>query len=234
MDAVIRSAQLAPARTRLSEASTIRSPGAPTTPKSARSELETLRGEIEKQLRAEYSQEMQELYAEERERGRVDGLATAMTEARAAVTEELKHARKDMEARLDSALSALTEAHQSAWSKLESSVGEVAFAAVCRVVSQLATSQEFVLGLVEHTCAQLRADAMATARLHPRDIEILRELLNGNELRVQALGLKVIPDESLALGGCVIEAASGHYDGGLESQLRRLHTVLCGEVAAGV
>lgn len=190
--------------------------------------MEIFRGEIESQLRAELAAQAQEQYETAHALGLADGRADAIAEARKGASEELRQATETLTAKVQGAMSALEKAHQGALLKLEASVGEVAFAALCRLVSEATVSQHFVLGLVERTCAQLRADLNATARLHPRDIEVLRELLEGQELRVHSIGLTVVPDESLGLGGCVIEAASGQYDGGLESQLRRLHSILTG------
>ena len=231
MDTLIRSAQVAPLRTRLSETRAAGADAASAAQQSAQAQLDALRSEIEKQVRSEWASQMQKLYDSERERAHADGYADGMAEANAAAAKELEQARGELQTKVNSALSAMEQAHWAALVKLESSVGEVAFAAVCRLVSWLATSQEFVLGLVEHTCDQLRADVSATVRLHPRDIETLRGLMHDQELRVNSLGLKVVPDESLQLGGCVIEAASGQYDGGLETQLRRLHAVLAGTPA---
>ncbi len=169
---------------------------------------------------------MQELYDSERERARADGHAAGMAEARAAAAEELARANEKFKSMVDRAMSAMELAHQGALSKLESSVGEVAFAAVCRFVGRNRASPEFLMGLVEHMCAQLRADVIATARLHSRDVKTLRQLMPDQDLRIRWLGLKLVPDDSLELGGCVIEAASGRYDGSLEGQLRRLHAVL--------
>lgn len=232
MDALIRSARLAPFRTRLSEAP-VRgrtAPGADATSGAKRDEQQSvqdaLRAEIEARVRSELASHVQELYEDTHASAHADGYAAGMAEAKAAAAKELAQAREQLEASVEAALSALGQAHQAALSKLESSVGEVAFAAVCRLMSGLASSQTFVLSLVKQTCAQMRADAVATARLHPRDIQILGELVQDDGLRIQSLGLKVIPDESLELGGCVIEASSGQYDGGLEGQLRRLHAAL--------
>jgi flagellar biosynthesis/type III secretory pathway protein FliH len=94
-----------------------------------------------------------------------------------------------------------------------------------------------VLGFVEQACERLHGEgctALETSvRLHPRDVALLHHLLDrrgrGGLLRLKALGLKVVPDESLEYGGCVVETATGHYDADLEGQLRRLHQVLCGE-----
>lgn len=127
---------------------------------------------------------------------------------------------------VDRAMSAMELAHKAALSKLQSSAGKLAFAAVCRLVGRKLASPQFLLGLVEHACSQPRTDVIVAARLHPRDVDTLRDLMQGQDLKIRSLGLKLIPDDSLELGGCVIEAAAGRYDACLESQLRRLHAVL--------
>ncbi|HKU15159.1 MAG TPA: FliH/SctL family protein [Steroidobacteraceae bacterium] len=234
MDALIRSASLAPFRTRLSEAPT-RAAAVSAVAQTGNHQRhgsaaapETLRAELEKQLRAELAAQMQKVYESECARARTAGRAAAQAEAQAAAAQELQQAREQLEGKLASALSAMQRSHEELLARLEASVGEIAFAAVCRIAGAKAASRAFVMGMVEQTCAQLRADTMATARLHPRDLETLRELMQDHELRIQSLGLKVIADESLELGGCVLEAASGQYDGGLDVQLRRLHAALAG------
>jgi flagellar assembly protein FliH len=236
MDAVIRSALLAPTRTRLSHARAVPAvhgpagtAGAPVD--DAHAALARLRADIESQVRAEIAGHAEQLYARERERARTDGYAEGLAEAKIDTGNARDHERKQHQEQLARALSALERAHQAALSTVESSVGEIAFAAVSRLVNEKAASREFVLGLVEITCAELRADSVATARLHPRDIAALGDLSPDGSLRIQSLNLNVVADDSLALGGCVIDAGSGRYDGALESQLRRLHAVLTGAPA---
>ncbi|HEY5760114.1 MAG TPA: FliH/SctL family protein [Steroidobacter sp.] len=232
MDAVIRSAHIQSSRTRLSDARLARAGGGPdaqpTVQQSIRAKADALRLEIETQVRAELSTQMKKLYQEERERAFAEGHADALEAARVEAAAELARTQEELRLKVAGALSAMESAHAAALSKLESSVGEVAFAAVCRFVNAHGTSSSFVQSLVQQTCAELRGDMTATARMHPRDLATLSELLQDGEMQVQSLALKFVADESLALGGCVIEAASGHYDGGLESQLRRLHVVLMG------
>lgn len=234
MDALIRSVRWAPSRTRLGErvaGETVAGETADVAP--ARSRLDALKDEIGRQVREELATHLQETRAREHERARAEGFAAGMEEARAAAAKELAQARDKLETQAHGALSAMAKAHQAVLSKLQSNVGEVAFAAVCRLAGRKAVSQEFVMGMVQHTCSQLRAETVATVRLHPRDVSTLRDLLQDQELRVRSVGLKVMEDDSLELGGCVVEAASGQYDGGLESQLRRLHAVLNGPDATG-
>jgi len=237
LDTLIRDAQLAPFRTRLSE---LRA-GEPETRTGSgssdvsggalqpvRPALDSLRDEIERQVRAEAAVQIQELYESERKRAHVEGYADGVAAGKAAAAKELAQACERLAVQANRALSALAEAHRAALVKLESSVGEVTFAALCRLVSDQVASRSFVMGIVGQTCTALRADLNGIVRLHPRDIETLGEWLQDDELRVDSLGLTMIPDESLILGGCVIEAPSGHYDGGIETQLRRLHAVLTG------
>lgn len=231
MDPLIRSAQLAPLRMRLSETRAAKVQGSgPVDAGASREEIQVPasvpREEIERQVRAEMTVQSQKLYEAERQRAHEEGYAAGLAAANAAAADELAKIHGKLQTKLDGAVAALEGAHQTALARLESSVGEVAFAVVCRFVGEKATSESFVLGLVEQACAQLRTDASATARLHPRDIGTLHGLLDNSELRIQSLGLKLVADESLQLGGCIIEAASGQYDAGLENQLRRLHAVL--------
>jgi flagellar assembly protein FliH len=231
MDVVIRSAHIQSSRTRLSDARMGRVGGPDaqqTIQQSTRAKADALRLEIETQVRAELSAQMQKKYQEEHERAFTDGHAEALEAARVAAAAELARTQEELRLKVAGALSAMEGAHAAALSKLESSVGEVAFAAVCRFVSGHGVSSSFIQSLVQRTCAELRGDMTATARMHPRDLTTLSELLQDGEMQVQSTTLKFVADESLVLGGCVIEAASGHYDGGLESQLRRLHAVLMG------
>jgi flagellar assembly protein FliH len=225
MDALIRSAQLASARTRLSEARAVSV--APTLNPSP--ESESPRAALERQLRAEITAELKKHYdaalADAREEGYADGAAAGREDA----ARELARERAELREEVERAVAALEQAHESSWFQLHASVGEVAFAAVCRLVGEQSQSPAFVLSLVENTCARLRAEAVATARLHPRDINTLREVLSDERLHLRSLSLNVVADESLELGGCRIEAASGHFDGSLNTQLRRLYDVLTGQ-----
>jgi flagellar assembly protein FliH len=231
MDALIRAARIAPKRARLSEARGAMAPDGSAAsvgmPQPATRPLrDILREEVEREVRAEIAEEARRTYEAERERAETDGYAAGLDFARAGVDEATARTRDELRATATTALAALERAHKAALARLELSVGEVAFVSICRIVGERALSREFVEALVEQVCAQLRSQSVATARLHPRDIEILRELFAGDELRVAALALQVIPDESLELGGCVLETDVGCYAGDLEGQLRRLHALL--------
>jgi len=223
MGPLIRAASLATVRRRLSEVHAGGRPGAIGQELAAK---DAVRQEIEQQVREELGRHLQTVLDVERQRAYVEGHATGLAQGRADAATELVQERDKLTLQVCGALAALEQAHEAALDKLESSVGEVAFAAVCRLLSRQLVSRSLVVEIVEQTCSLLRTETFATARLHPRDIDTLRELTVGKELQIQGVKLRLIPDESLRLGGCVIESSSGQFDGGLESQLRRLHVVL--------
>ncbi len=224
MDALIRAARVGPIRTRLKTAAA--QSIAASHRDDAGAERARLREEVETEVRNEMAVQMQALCDVERERARAEGYAEGLALAQASAAGQIERDRLGFAGRVEGVLSALSQAHASALAQFESTVGEVSFAAVCRLVGREIASRSFSLGLVEQSSASLRADAVATVRLHPRDIDVLEDLLKGEALAVRSLGLRVIADEGLELGGCVVESASGDYDGGLESQLRRLHAIL--------
>jgi len=213
MDALIRSAWLAPSRTRLSDSRPV-------------VEVESLRTQIERELRAEITAQAQKLYEEERKRAHADGYADGIADAKHTADEMLKQQRQSIEDRVATLLSAMEQQHRLALSNLQADAGEIAFAAVCRLVGNSIAAQPFVMGLIEQACAQLRGDEVATVRLHPRDIELLGERVRNGKLRIRCFVLDVTPDESLTLGGCVLDASTGQYDASLDGQLGRLHQLL--------
>jgi flagellar assembly protein FliH len=224
MDPLIRSAELGTARMRLNTQALAPAHG----PRrdDAASAQARLRDEIERSVRAELGAEARAAAEAERERARAQGHAEGLVEGRSEAMLDAARARAELQAEAARALQALREAHAAALDAFEADVGRVAFAAVCKLVGGQAASRAFVQGLVEQVCAPLRAEPGATARLHPRDIALLGELVDGGTLALGSPGMRVVPDESLALGGCVVETAMGEAHGDLDSQLRRLHAAL--------
>ncbi|MBB6091173.1 flagellar biosynthesis/type III secretory pathway protein FliH [Povalibacter uvarum] len=234
MGALIRPGRIGARRVRLSEARSAHAAAASQPGEPAPSPEASLRVEIDAQVRAEIAAHAESVYEAERERGRSDGHAEALNNARAQAAEELTSARAELTERVSSALAAIERAHGLALASLESAVGELTWIAVCRVAGRSALMPAFVLGVARQVCAELRGESSATARLHSRDVATLRDLIgelsSDPELRIGELRLTIEPDDALDLGGCVIKARSGEYDGSLEGQLRRLHAVL---VASG-
>jgi flagellar biosynthesis/type III secretory pathway protein FliH len=216
MDAVIRSAAVAPVRARL--------PVHPPRPVDQRPDPVAQRAQLERALRAELAVEAGRVLDAERARAREEGRAAGLADAELATQAAVSEAEQKAAASAATTLAALSAAHERAVAQFERSVGEIAFAALCRLLAEQVPPQDLVHASVRRTCAELRGDATAVARLHPEDVETIQRWTDGGGLR--GIGLTVVGDATVDRGGCVLDAPSGRYDGGLDSQLRRLHQAL--------
>lgn len=224
MEPVIRSARLAPSRTKLRSVGVIDA-GAKGAGEPEVDPTRALRDDIERQLRREMAAQQQSHYEQEFERARREGLSAAIDQARSEAGAELQRVREQLKDQVLRTLDGLERAHMLAVARLDGSVGEIAFAALCKLIGRESASRSMLGEMVAQTCLQLRGDTAATLRVHPRDLGTLQHLLQG-PLSLRTLQVELVADESLSLGGCVAEATSGTYDGGLETQLRRLHSVI--------
>lgn len=161
-------------------------------------------------------------FEEGRTAGREQGCAEALRhlEARA------RAARARHEQRLEQALAALGRAQQEAERRFESAVGEIAFSAVCRLVGEALPTRAWISGSVETVCAELRGEAQATVRMHPRDLALIDPRGSG-ELRLGGRVLRLARDPSLTPGGCLLDLRpGGGLDATLETRLARLRDAL--------
>lgn len=100
-------------------------------------------------------------------------------------------------------------------------------ACVCRIMGQSALAPAGVRALVAQAMAQLNGATAIGVRLHARDLAALRADPEAGPLLAR-LGSAVRwqPDNSLGLGGCVLDGASGSLDARLETQMQALRETL--------
>ena len=160
------------------------------------------------------------------EEGRTAGREQGCAEALRHLEARARAARARHEERLEQALASLGRAQQEAERRLESAVGEIAFAAVCRLVGEALPTRAWIAGSVETVCAELRGGAQATLRLHPRDLALIDPRGSG-ELRLGGRVLRLAGDPSLTPGGCMLDLLpGGGLDATLETRLARLRDLL--------
>lgn len=247
METVIRASRLALGRTVLAThtvpgqapvAPTVRSvdagqpaTSAPHEQRPSAADAAALQRAIEEQVREELDEQVRRKLDEQREDARKEGLAKGLAEGRAAAEKEASRIDAERRVQAERLFSALQQAHEWALAKWQADIGSVAFEAICRVLANKSGSREFVFGVVETVCREAKARGTVTARLHPRD---LRLLADDDRTLVLPAGTRVdlVADETMALGGCVVETDAGQFDGSLDTQLRRLHSVLNGGASA--
>jgi flagellar assembly protein FliH len=200
-------------------------PGNPAPPEQSASVpddawLDSEREKIEDELRAEYEARVESALAEARSRGREEGLAIAKTES------ERKIAQKHEE--VARVVAAVGESLEKEIVGAEDLLVGIAFEAVCRILSEGIGDRETVRAMIQQVVRRVSQEETAIVRLHPQDCALLRNGtggdFSGEEGRVK---VELVPDDEVALGGCVVETSGGYLDARLETQLQRLRdTVL--------
>jgi flagellar assembly protein FliH len=191
---------------------------------------------LEAELRAGIAAQAQADFAAERERGRAlghaEGRREGRAEARKSALAAAREAQVRRDARLARAIEALAEAQRQAERRLEAALGEIAFAAVCRLAGEASASRDWIRGSVAAACAQLHGETRARVRLHPADLARLDPQGDG-ELRLAGLVLRLAADAALTPGGCELELALGGVDATLETRLARLRATLLAATGEG-
>ncbi|WKB51656.1 FliH/SctL family protein [Eleftheria terrae] len=233
MDAVIRSVQLAPEKARLGPAGAVARPAtpaqkpagvAPSAPAAAAvPDTAALRRELETALRREMAGEAARLFEEERRRGHAQGLQDGLAQGRKDAAAAEAALQQQALQRIDAALARIEAEQRASLQRLQDDVGSIAFAAVCRILGEHAVTPAAVAACVGTQLQALPHQGPVTVRLHPSDVQALQPWLKA-EGRSQPLVL--VADDSLALGGCILESEHGRHDAGLDTQLRRLKAVI--------
>jgi flagellar assembly protein FliH len=78
---------------------------------------------------------------------------------------------------------------------------------------------------INHILSQLNEQHSVELHLHPQDVSILQKGMIQLE-SMHLNGLKIISDNTLALGGCVVKTNHGSFDASIEKQIDKLKSFL--------
>ncbi len=158
---------------------------------------------------SEVQEHMAEARAEAEARGFAEGKVKGEKAGQQALQAHVERAGKIAE-QVASARAAL----DGQWE--EAMVGTV-FAAVCRILGQCGAEPATVAVMVREAAAATRSRDQITVRLHPEDAALFQD-------RVQLVegGPRFLADPSIALGGCLVDSATGTLDARFETQLALL------------
>ncbi|HYD61585.1 MAG TPA: FliH/SctL family protein [Noviherbaspirillum sp.] len=180
-------------------------------------ELANARQQIEQELadaRVQLEQEAVAIRAAAEREGFAKGMDMAEQAARQAVAEQTE--------RLESIMAALSQARAGMLDGAEDAMVEIVFAAVCRIIGEMATTRIAVSGMVDQVLAAFKERDKLIVRVHPQDYELLQqvqEVPDGREAVLRA-------DASIKMGGGVVESGTGFLDARIETQLARLGEAL--------
>lgn len=109
---------------------------------------------------------------------------------------------------------------------VQDGIVELVFTATTRILGDELVRAEGVEALVKRMAAEVMAREQYVVRVSPQDFELLNrhgEVQLGTD---HGSAVKLLADERVKLGGCIVETTSGSLDGRLETQLQRLKEVL--------
>lgn len=173
--------------------------------------------EILAEARREAEQKVKEAYAEGLQRGEASGKAAFLEQVGEAV------------ALFGSSAQAIQLAHEQFLESFEPSVVMLARAAAERVLRRELrhTDIELVQSTVHAAVSAMNERESLVLHLNPADIAALEENeVDIAQAMVDAPEVKIVPDESVTSGGCVIDSDTLHVDAQLEEQLGRIFDAL--------
>lgn len=149
-------------------------------------------------------------------RGLAEGLAQGRTLAAAEGRESLRKETMRVHVLLDE----LCRQQAVRADECEDVLVAIAFAAVCKMLGQRAVDVDGVRTLIRQAGAEL-CDAEVRVRLHPDDHALLADCEHA-----LPSGFTLVADDSVALGGCMLDSTGGTLDARLETQLAELAALL--------
>lgn len=192
---------------------------------------------ILEQARLDIAEERRKLLEDAQQIGRDEGLKTAEQdiENRAA---EL--ARTWADEGLQSTLPAMQEVgktlsrERAKWlADWEADVIRLAVGIAEKIVRrQIDTNPSIAPELIRETLNLVTSAARLRIRLHPKDADNLGGFENDIAGAINGIAeVDVVPDETIAAGGCVLETEHGRIDARIETQLERIANELIGDAA---
>jgi len=168
---------------------------------AARQQAEQVRAQVQRQAAAQARQEL------------VLALRTA-TEEQVAAFEQAR----------DQLLQELRSAYDQALAEIEQEMLSLITAMAEKVIMcKLETDDKIVVGIVRETLSRAAGANQVTVRISPADEPLVRE---AQQQLMAVLGqvddLRIVADEQLLRGGCLVETERGRLDARIDTQLQLL------------
>lgn len=179
-----------------------------------------LKAQAEAEERAKEDGARQAGYAEGYAEGYAQGQAQATLEGQRQMNEYIATQGKDLTAHF----AALFERANAQLAASEQVMAHGVLELACELARQvlrheLSTNPNALQPVVREALGMLAVDSKAAVvRLHPLDLEVLAEVLRQE---FSNLALTLLPDTSIARGGCLVESAGTVVDGTVQKRWQR-------------
>lgn len=139
--------------------------------------------------------------------------------------EEARGQWREQDARINALAASFELARQTVIAQAEDGMVALVFEAVCNILGATAANQEAVHSVVQQLLAVLPDASNARVHLHPADAALFEQaMLDAPDMLASTM--TIVPDATLVLGGCVVEAPGATLSARLDWQLEQLRTLL--------
>lgn len=150
------------------------------------------------------------------------GYAEGEAQGRATLNDEAVKLRADFQALLAAVQGEIAKLLADA----EESLVEIAYAAVCRVIGAAVVQREGVVELIRTASQSVLHNQEIVIHISQHDHELLGDAVDTALHDRAGSRYRIVADNRVKLGGCILETATGSLDARLEVQLQRLKEAL--------
>jgi flagellar assembly protein FliH len=171
----------------------------------------------EQEKREQERQRLEQAYKDAQARGYQDGFKQGDEDARSSYLEA--------QGRLEAITAKLEETLEQGIAGIEDTAVAIVFEAICKILGDAMVTREGVIAQVRQVTARVRERGALLIRLHPRDLELVQEC-NAFGVGTKSAEIAWAADDSLSIGGCVVETTGGEFDARLDMQLDQIRNAL--------
>lgn len=186
---------------------------------SERGEYTQLRREIEREVRLELEEEAKAILNKAQADGIESGRRLSEEQVEAAVL-ELQNRNAEQVGNL---LVSLETKFNFMISTLEDGIPDIVLAAVCKILGDVLVTRDGVEAAVKSVVKDLNLRRPLTVGVSAAEYDHMKKWFPS---QFAGLDVRVMADDRVALGGCIVDTGSGILDGRVETALQRLREIL--------
>lgn len=156
---------------------------------------------------------------------REKAIADARKEARQEAKDSFEVEHRALFDQVNSLVQNLEEAIPKAFREMEEALTHMACTLTKKLMANIPVDAERIRAVVSEAIGELEREAALQVRIHPEDLALLSEGIQGNNPAIQfnrGDHLRFTPDENLTRGGCYIKTPFGDFDATMESKWARV------------
>jgi flagellar assembly protein FliH len=165
-------------------------------------------------------------FKSEGEQARELGLQRGLQEGRIKGNEESVKSADAEITRLRMLVASLSQVLETQIAAVEDVTVAIAFEAICKVLGQNAVTRDGIVAVVRQAATHAIHTEKIMARINPDDLKLLRTTGVLDDTLPSGMPISWVSDETVLVGGCVLETDSGELDARLETQIEQLRATI--------